>query len=311
MEYRKLMAFGNSSFIVSIPKAWIEKNRLKKGDVLFVEQKPNELILTFKDASERRRINEVTVNPEGKTFDEFKTEVISMYINNYDVVTVVNVKNPNEVKEVFRLLVGMEIIEETSTKIVAKDLLDIKEVSLDSIVRRMDIIIRSMLEDVIELDPKIADSVIGRDEEVNRLSLLGYRTARAATDNPRLLKLFETTYWDVMLSKSVIAFLERFADQVKRIMRTVKERKIDKKYRTDVLNMLTALNENYKHVMKIHYEKNRDAAIKSETTTRALLKDCDSLITRYPNITVAKLIEYFQHTVGAMKGILRTVMERE
>ena len=48
MEYRKLMAFGNSSFIVSVPKAWVEKNRLKKGDVLMVEQKPNELILAPK-----------------------------------------------------------------------------------------------------------------------------------------------------------------------------------------------------------------------------------------------------------------------
>src|SRR3990167_8755448 len=180
MEFRKLMAFGNSSFIVSVPKAWVEKNRLKKGDVLIVEQKPNEIILSAKDEGERRKFNEVTVNPDGKTFDEFKTEITSLYVNNYDIITVVNVKDPAAVKEIFRYLVGMEVVEETASKIVAKDLLDIQEVSLENIVRRVDIIIRSMMTDCMELNPENAESVIGRDKEVNRLSLLGFRTARAA-----------------------------------------------------------------------------------------------------------------------------------
>ena len=39
-EFRKLMAFGNSSYVVSVPKAWVEKNRLKKGDVLVVDERP-------------------------------------------------------------------------------------------------------------------------------------------------------------------------------------------------------------------------------------------------------------------------------
>src|SRR3989338_2211085 len=120
MEFRKLMAFGNSSFIVSVPKAWIEKNRLKKGDVLLVEQKPNELILSSKDVSERKKLNEVTVNPEGKSFDEFKTEIVSLYVNNYSIITVVNVTDAAAIKDIFRNLVGMEVVEETATKIVAK-----------------------------------------------------------------------------------------------------------------------------------------------------------------------------------------------
>ncbi|MBI2664904.1 phosphate uptake regulator PhoU [Candidatus Woesearchaeota archaeon] len=311
MEFRKLMAFGNSSFIVSVPKAWVEKNRLKKGDVLLVEQKPNELILSAKDSSERRKINEVTINPEGKTPEEFKTEIISLYVNNYDIITVVGVKDHEATKSIFRSLVGMEIVEETATKIVAKDLLDIQEVSLDNIVRRIDIIIRSMLTDARELDVKNADSVINRDTEVNRLSLLGFRTAKAATDNPRLLKLFNTNYWNVMLAKQIITYLERFADQIKRIIRTAKENKLDGKARSDILKLLLSVQENYIQVMKIHYEKNRQAAFKAETTTRALLKECDAILRKYPEVPIVRIIEYFQHTVGSMKGILRNVMEYE
>ena len=311
MEFRKLMAFGNSSYIISVPKAWIEKNRLKKGDVLLVEQKPNELIISSKDASERRKINEITINPEGKTFEEFKTEIISLYVNNYDVITVVNVKNSDTVKDIFRSLVGMEVVEETATKIVAKDLLNIQEVSLDNVIRRMDIIIRSMLSDSIELDVANADSVVGRDKEVNRLSLLGFRTAKAATDNPRLLKLFNTTYWNVLIAKQVITYLERFADQIKRIIRTAKDEKIDKKERNDLLKLIKSVNDNYIMVMKIFYEKKKQEAFKAETTTRALLKDYDTILRKYPKVSIVRFIEYFQHTIGSMKGILRTVMEYE
>ena len=311
MEFRKLMAFGNSSFIVSVPKAWVEKNKLKKGDVLQVEQKPSELILTLKDSGERRRRNEVTINPEGKSFEEFKTEITSLYINNYDLITVVNVSDANAVKEIFRNLVGMEIVEETATKIVAKDLLDIQEVSLTNIIRRIDIIIRSMLTDSRELETSNADSVIGRDKEVNRLSLLGFRTAKAATDNPRLLKLFNTNYWNVMLAKQIITYLERFADQIKRIVRTLKKEKFDKKVYGEIMKLLKSVSENYGAVMKIFYEKDKQSAFKAETTTRALLKDCDALMERYPNFLVARTIEYFRHSVGSMKGILRSIMEYE
>lgn len=311
MEYRKLMAFGNSSFIMSLPKAWVEKNRLKKGDVLMLEQKPNELIISSKDESERKRVNEITVNPEGKTDEEFKTEIVSVYVNNFDLITVVNVKDPDTVKELFRSLVGMEIVEETSTKIVAKDLLDIQEVSLEHVIRRVDIIIRSMLIDAVDLDVKNVDSILGRDKEVNRLSLLGFRTARAATENPRLLKLFNTTYWNVLLSKQVITYLERYADQIKRILRTVKNDKIDKKLRVDIIKLMKTSNENYIQVMKLYYGKDRQGAIKAETDIRGLLKECDILLRKYPNVTVSKLIEYFQHMVGSMKGVLRNVMEQE
>lgn len=168
-----------------------------------------------------------------------------------------------------------------------------------------------MLTDSIELNPDNADSVVGRDSEVNRLSLLGFRTAKAATDNPRLLKLFNTTYWNVMLSKQVITSLERFADQVKRIIRTSKEGNVDKKAHADILKLIKKINDNYLMVMKIHYEKNRQAAFKAETTTRALLKDCDAIIRKHPNVSVVRLIEYFQHSIGSMKAILRNVMEYE
>ena len=49
MEYRKLISFGKSSFVVSIPKPWINKQNLKKGDVLYFEETEENLILSAKE----------------------------------------------------------------------------------------------------------------------------------------------------------------------------------------------------------------------------------------------------------------------
>ncbi len=311
MEFRKLMAFGNSSFIVSVPKAWVEKNRLKKGDVLMVEEKPSELIFTLRDSAEGKKIREVTISAEDKSEDELKTEIISYYVNNYGVISIIKVKDAGSVKAVLRDLVGMEIIEETTSKIVAKDLLDIKEVSLDNIIRRVDIITRSMLTDAVNLDGSNFESVYGRDKEVNRLTLLGFRTAKAATENPRLLKLFNTNYWDVLLAKQVLTYLERFADQVKRVLRVSKQTALDRKAKELFIKLFRDISGNYAAVMKIYYERNKAAAYKAETVTRNLLKDCNAILEKYPNIKVAVNTEFAKYMVVSMTNILRIVMEQE
>ena len=114
-----------------------------------------------------------------------------------------------------------------------------------------------------------------------------------------------------MLAKQIITYLERFADQIKRIVRTLKKEKFDKKVYGEIMKLLKSVSENYGAVMKIFYEKDKQSAFKAETTTRALLKDCDALMERYPNFLVARTIEYFRHSVGSMKGILRSIMEYE
>ncbi|MBI2550534.1 phosphate uptake regulator PhoU [Candidatus Woesearchaeota archaeon] len=290
-EFRKLMAFGNSSYVVSVPKGWVEKNRLKKGDVLVVDERPNELIFASKDSSERRQIKEAVISASGKGVQEIKTEITSLYINNLDVIMVTDVGSAaKEIKNVFHGLVGMEIVEETTTKIVAKDLLDIQEVSMSNIVRRVDIILRSMLEDSKTFSGAEAESVYERDKEVNRLTLLGFRTARAAADNPRLLRLFETTYWNIMVSKQILSHLERFGDQIKRLLRFSKENSSDVGRLRGFKELYAQIASHFEAVMKIYYNRDKSQAFKTETKSKELLKECDRLL---------------------VSGILRNNMEQE
>ncbi|MBI2175845.1 phosphate uptake regulator PhoU [Candidatus Woesearchaeota archaeon] len=311
-EFRKLMAFGNSSFVVSVPKDWVEKNRLKKGDILVVDERPNELTFASKDSSERKQVREAAISAAGKGIQEIKTEITALYVNNFDVIMVTEVgAAAKDIKDVFHGLVGMEIMDETTTKIVAKDMLDIKEVSMSNVVRRVDIILRSMLEDSVGFSGAEAESVYERDKEVNRLTLLGFRTARAAANNPRLLRLFETTYWNIMVSKQILSHLERFGDQIKRILRFAKENSKEVAKLKGFREIYASIVKHYEAVMKIYYNRDKSQAFKTETNSKTLLKECDRLLVKYNSVAAARMIEYFKYMIISVSGILRNNMEQE
>ncbi len=44
MEYRKLISFGKNSFVISLPKAWVRHSKLKKGDLIYVEEASDHLM---------------------------------------------------------------------------------------------------------------------------------------------------------------------------------------------------------------------------------------------------------------------------
>jgi len=53
MEYRKLIKFGNSSFVISLPKSWIVRHHLKKGAIIYVdENKVGDLVCSPKEVEE-------------------------------------------------------------------------------------------------------------------------------------------------------------------------------------------------------------------------------------------------------------------
>ena len=56
MDYRKLIAFGKNSFVISVPKQWIKQNKLNKGDLIYLDESGPNLILSKK---ERRSYVEV------------------------------------------------------------------------------------------------------------------------------------------------------------------------------------------------------------------------------------------------------------
>ena len=90
MEYRKLIKFGNSSHIISLPNSWVRKNKLKKGALIYFEENGNgEIVLTPELKKEENKISEITINITNKPIQTIEREIMNGYINNYDTLNIV------------------------------------------------------------------------------------------------------------------------------------------------------------------------------------------------------------------------------
>src|SRR3989344_5839866 len=88
METRKIISFGNSSYVISMPKAWIRENRLKKGDLLNIEEKKDELLIYPGQNDKKEEPKRIMIEIDGKDISLIRTEVVSAYLTNYDIIEI-------------------------------------------------------------------------------------------------------------------------------------------------------------------------------------------------------------------------------
>lgn len=320
MDKRKLISFGNSSYVVSIPKTWIEKNRLEKGSSVYVNEKEDNLIISVGDQEQKRKKKEAIIDASNKSKEYLKTEIISNYLNNYDIIEVKNIKDGEikNVKEIIQNLAGMEIMEETSTKIIAKDLININEASIKTLIRRIDIIIRSMFDDVIvaikekENFECVFLNVYQRDEDVNRLVFLVRKMMTAALEDQNVTKIFNTNPLELVSDWSIVERLEKIGDQIKRIARCLKHGKLSKNHREELANLFLRMHTRYLDVMRGYYSKDCELAYKLETTNNIQVDELTDLLHKIVaethDLHVVILIELLKSMSICIRNIARSII---
>jgi len=131
----------------------MQKHNLNKGDlVYFTENGNNELMLSPHNGTEQQRVKlqEVSINIDGKTFSDIKRELVSAYIRNSHQITIEGKnldKKIREIRDYMTNLMALEIVEQTATKLVAKDFLNMKKISLFQTIKKIDAMVRGMLEE--------------------------------------------------------------------------------------------------------------------------------------------------------------------
>ncbi|WP_457554714.1 PhoU domain-containing protein [Candidatus Pyrohabitans sp.] len=225
MESRKLQFTGRSTYVVSLPKRWVRDMGLKAGDRVLIEQtESGELVIrTDVRRGEEPRIK--TLDISGLSPKQIERRVISAYLSGFDELRVTSKYRilPGQreaVMNILRRILGTEVLAETAHEMIINDLLDFKEISPRSILRRMHVIVEFMLKNAVEAffsgDEELARDVIGRDEEVDKFYLLATREViegikRAGRANIDLPPEKAVHYLSVARS------LERIADHSVRI----------------------------------------------------------------------------------------------
>ncbi len=190
MEPRKVQVTGGSTFTVSLPKAWAIDNDIDNGDTVELYTQADQLFVTPQRETDRENGSlEIT----GLTDDRLTRAVLTMYVAGFDVISLeadqISSGQRRSIRTAVQGLIGVEVVEEQSDRIVLQDLLDSRELSFRNAVSRMRLIATTMLEDavtaLVENDENLANDVIRRDEDIDRLFLVVSRIFRATLRSPR------------------------------------------------------------------------------------------------------------------------------
>jgi phosphate uptake regulator len=292
MDYRKLIEFGNGSYIVTIPRSWAKQNNLKKGDLITIDEKEHELVIGTKAAVVEQPHSEIVIETSGKSVEMAKAEIVTAYLNCYDTI-IIHKKDVDKsihfLKSVLRNLSGMEIMEHNASKIVAKNVLNPAEISMDNIIRRMDVIVRSMIDDALlcatgHYSPTILEE---RDWDVNRLYFLGFRVVKNAMMHPSIARGTGKTLWQLHSDRMVSMRLEKIADCQKRVARILMDMKLDRDSLLELQKLTTQFKEDFERTMKDYYQRDGQDALTVQVSMRERMDACNGFLLNVNNRLIA------------------------
>lgn len=310
MEYRKIIKFGNSSHVISLPNAWLKKNNLNKGDRIFLQENgTNEIVLFTKETEFREAIKEIIIDANNKSLLYVSNALITAYTNNYNLIKILDKnlnKRSNEIRNFIHSLAGLEVIEQSNDRIVAKDFLSIKDIYFDAMVRRTDIIIRNMLKnakDCIKKDYTV--SVANSDFDVNRLAFALIKIARKSFDNPQVAKELKLGYYETLNYYRLMFNLEQMGDEIKRMARLFNLIRLKKEDIKQLILYYEKVESMYQDSMKAFYNKDKELAFSVLEQGKNTTIIINKLLKDYVESIHARIIEKLKNLIDCIEQTSR------
>jgi phosphate uptake regulator len=255
-ETRKIQFTGKSSYIISLPKQWITDLGLKRGDQVKVTRQGSTSLhiqpSQYQTKSVQTEAATIEIDAQEATSAIIR-RLISLYFLGFKTI---NVKPKNgrlkpdqraTVKDsVKRMLMGSEIISDSTGGITIQVLVNLLELSVNGAFKRMLHLAKSMLSDAIlaikEENLDLAKEVINTDDEVDRFGFYIIRQLEIAIQNEHMLK--ELGFEDARKClgyRIVVKNIERTGDHASLIAQDLLEFK--KGIGKNVLSKIQQMNE--------------------------------------------------------------------
>ncbi len=236
-ETRKIQFTGKSSYIVSLPKKWVEDIGLKAGDSVAVIRQGNSLLQIGPSKKHFTKSTMEATIEVGMSTDVSVPirQLIALYILGFSVINVrakdgrLQTNQREAVKGAVRkVLMGAEITADSTDGMTVQVLINMVELSVDAAFKRMLLIAKSMLKDAIlalqESNNELAKEVIESDDEVDRFSFYIIRQLNIAIENEYLLSdMGLVKPRDCLGYRSIVKSIERAADHAANIAEDVLE----------------------------------------------------------------------------------------
>ena len=223
-DFRKVQVTGGNSFVVSLPKTWVNDVGLKAKDPVAVLVQPDSslLIIPRRDIRAATKSEAVLEATQGLDKDFLLRHFISYYLAGYDTIRIALGRSDGALRGfiregIRRKLVGVEIIEESSGGILTQCLSGYVDLPLKKALERMAIIAGGMLSDSVTVlqdgGKGMAAEVIERDDEVDRFYHFLLRQLNIAVrDRTVIQEIGLASTRDCLGYRLVVKSVERVAD---------------------------------------------------------------------------------------------------
>jgi len=225
-ESRKVQKTGGSTFIVSLPKSWVREKEIEAGDSLILAPQDDGSIIVSSEREYEKKANVKELDIHEEEPASLTRSLIGIYMAGFLMIELkdrsgIKPELRNTIMNFTRMVIGPEIIEESETKIILKDLIDPSEFSQRKGLRRMYLIVKKMHEDAIEAfrnkDKSLAQDVIERDSDADRLYWMITKHYNMLMSNPRLLESLKISRNRSLSYMLVSRAMERIGDHAARM----------------------------------------------------------------------------------------------
>ncbi len=240
LGYRRVQCTGRGSYIISLPKEWVQDLGLKRGsEIAFNIQPDSTLSLIPRKIRERDGLGdsskpkEYYINVDPKESPESALRMVrALYAIGADIIRIhfKNTKDSARLKTELKnftrdTFLGAEIIEETPDELTLQILIRHSEFSIEKAVRRMAIVALAANRDAVaalkERSTILFDSVINARNDVNRLGLYIVRQLKYGIERNLYRELGFATPKEFLLYRIAVNDIENIGENALNIVNTV------------------------------------------------------------------------------------------
>ena len=282
MEFRKIIAFGKTSFVMSLPKSWIVRNELKKGDLIGLEENEGLLVLNPKvQDKEKAQRKSIDIDITGIDRTSVIYVIRSTYKMGYDDIKLIfkkplakhfrtdeDIKAISVIHEEVNRLVGIEVVQQKEDFCMIRDLSEPTSSEFDSALRRVFLLINDASKDLLEAiktnDNVLLETIEEKHDTITKFVSYCLRliNKRKGADQKRNLVLYH-----------IISNLDKITDVLKYSARDITKtnNKLKKETIKILDDILKAIPTYYSMFYKFDFKKSSDLYENRDICLREIL----------------------------------------
>ena len=271
---RRLQRIG-SSILVSLPKEWIDANKLDKSAQVEIETTQNNL--SIRTQQSKRPSKEIEISYPLPKGESIVPNITGAYLLGFDIIKIkskspISVTDREGVRGSMRRLVWMEIVDEDARNISVQFLLDETSVNPQNILKRMSSIGLGMFSDVLLFlkngDKTNLETISNRDAESNRQYFLLVRLIRSTIMDTRLAGIFNLENIDILDYRIAANTVETAGDTIVELSQSLMDSNLSKSELKKLYDFAVDIEEIQTKSIDSFISNNRSLAIDAITLQR-------------------------------------------